>query len=267
MSKKDWEEHAALAIADNGVATLAIRNAGSLNILSTPVVAALSAALADIAQRPEVRVLIMRGEGDKAFIAGADIKEMANYDEAGALVFIDSLRQICDAVRLLPVPVIARVPGWCLGGGLEFALACDLRIAADVANLGMPEVKVGIPSIIHAALLPRLIGKARASWMLLTGEVVDAAQALSYGLVDRVVPLADIDAEIERVANLLAGLGSEVLAQQKRLLREWEDEPLETSIRNGVKEFGLAFNTGEPQKYMGEFVREKQSRKASSGST
>ena len=265
MNKQIWEEHANLAVADNGVATLTIKNAGSLNILGTPVVAALSAAVAEVEQRPEIRVLVLRGEGDKAFVAGADIKEMANFDKTRAVAFIDSLRQLCDKVRLLPIPVIARMPGWCLGGGLEFALACDLRIASDAAMLGMPEVKVGIPSIIHAALLPRLIGKARATCMLLTGEVVDAAESLSYGLVDRVVPLSDLDAEIERVASSLAGLGSVVIAQQKRLLREWEDESLDTSILNGVKEFGSAFDTGEPQKYMGEFVREKQNRKASSG--
>ncbi len=265
MSEKAWERHAALTIAGNGVATLSISNAGSLNILSSPVVAALSAALADIARQPAIRVLVLRGDGDKAFVAGADIKEMASFDEAGAAVFIDGLRRLCEGVRQLSVPVIARVPGWCLGGGLELALACDLRIAADVAKLGMPEVQVGIPSIIHAALLPRLVGKARASWMLLTGEVVDAPLALSYGLVDRVVPLGDLDAEVARIADLLAGLGSQVLAQQKRLLREWEDEPLDTSIRNGVREFAAAFNTGEPQKYMGEFVRAKEARKTSSG--
>ncbi len=263
MSKKEWEEHAALVVADNGVGTLSMRNAGSLNILGTPVVAALSAALDEIAARTDIRVLILRGEGDKAFVAGADIKEMADFDESRAEAFIDALRQLCDRVRLLPIPVIARMPGYCLGGGLEFALACDLRIADDAAKFGMPEVQVGIPSIIHAALLPRLIGKARATWMLLTGEVVDATQALSYGLVDRVVPLADLDAETIRVANSLAGLGTQVLAQQKRLLREWEDEPLDTSIRNGVKEFAAAFNTGEPQKYMGEFVRAKLARKRS----
>ncbi|NYT61884.1 enoyl-CoA hydratase/isomerase family protein [Alcaligenaceae bacterium] len=262
MSKNVWDKHADLDVAANGVATLAMKNAGTLNILGTPVVAALTAALTEVEQNPEVKVLVLRGAGDKAFVAGADIKEMANFDKAGAIAFIDALRQLCDKVRLLRVPVIARMPGWCLGGGLEFALACDLRIASDTAMLGMPEVKVGIPSIIHAALLPRLIGKARASWMLLTGEVVDSAQALSYGLVDRVVPLAELDAEVDRVANMLAGLGSVALAQQKRLLREWEDEPLDVSIRNGVGEFGSAFDTGEPQKYMGEFVRAKEREKA-----
>jgi enoyl-CoA hydratase/carnithine racemase len=164
-------------------------------------------------------------------------------------------------VRQLTVPVIARIPGWCLGGGLEFALACDLRVGSDQAKLGMPEVKVGIPSIIHAALLPRLVGQARANWMLLTGEVVDAREALSYGLLDRVVPAEELDEEVDRVARLLAGFGPSVLAQQKRLLREWESEPLETSILNGVPEFAKAFETGEPQRYMDEFVRAKQKKR------
>ena len=257
MSEQDWRHHAELSIAGDGIATLAIANAGSLNILGTPVLAALRRAL-DVAQAtPDVRVLVLRGTGDKAFVGGADIKEMAGLDHASALVFIDGLRQLCEQLRQLPVPVIARVPGWCLGGGLELALACDLRIGADTARLGMPEVKVGIPSIIHAALMPRLIGMARARWMLLTGELVDAAQAQSFGLLDRVLPLDALDAEVARVAGLLAGMGPRVVAQQKRLLREWESQPLDAAILNGVEEFARAFDTGEPQHYMGEFLREK----------
>lgn len=204
---------------------------------------------------------MLQGTGDKAFVAGADIKEMANFNQASAMAFIDSLRQLCDGVRLLPIPVIARIPGWCLGGGMELALSCDIRIASEDAKLGMPEVRVGIPSIIHAALLPRLVGKARSSWLLLTGEIVTASEALSYGLVDRVVAVNDLDKEVARVADLMASFGSQVLAQQKRLLREWEDEPLDMSIQNGVVEFGSAFNTGEPQKYMNEFVRAKEKAK------
>ena len=146
------------------------------------------------------------------------------------------------------------------------ALACDIRIASTNAKMGMPEVKVGIPSIIHAALLPRLVGRARASWLLMTGEIADAAEALSYGLVDRVVAVGDLDKEVARVAYMMAGFGSQVLAQQKRLLREWEDEPLDKSIQNGVAEFGSAFNTGEPQKYMDEFVREKKKGNSPKGS-
>lgn len=260
MNDTNWSHHANLSIDDRGIATLTIVNAKSLNILGTSVVKSLQSALAEVAGNSAVRVLIMRGDGDKAFVAGADIKEMADFDSTRARAFIDELRKLCEAVRNLRVPVIARIPGWCLGGGMEFALACDLRIGSDQAKLGMPEVKVGIPSIIHAALLPRLVGQARTNWLLLTGEVVDAQEALGYGLLDRVVPAVELDAEVDRVAALMAGFGPAVLAQQKRLLREWEQEPLATSILNGVDEFAQAFDTGEPQRYMGEFVREKQNK-------
>lgn len=258
MNDRDWSYHADLSVDEQGIATLSIANAKSLNILGTPVINSLRRALQEVADNPAVRVLVLRGEGDKAFVAGADIKEMEGFDAQRARAFIDNLRELCEAVRKLRVPVIARIPGWCLGGGLEFALACDLRIGSDQAKLGMPEVKVGIPSIIHAALLPRLIGQARSNWLLLTGEVLDATESLNYGLLDRVVPAVQLDAEVARVAGLMAGYGPQVMAQQKRLLREWQQESLETSILNGVDEFAQAFNTGEPQHYMGEFVKAKQ---------
>lgn len=258
MNTNANSEYCNLSVDDNGIGTLCIQNAGKLNILGTPVIRALTDALGHVAERDDIRVLVVRGEGDRAFIAGADIKEMAHFDMQRAEIFIDGLRKLSDAVRLLPKPVIARIPGWCLGGGMEFALACDLRIGADEAKMGMPEVKVGIPSIIQAALLPRLIGAARSNWMLLTGEIVAADKALNWGLFDSVVPLANLDEEVTRVAGMLAGLAPAALAQQKRLLREWENEPLETSILNGVREFAQAFNTGEPQKYMGEFIKAKQ---------
>ncbi|SOZ17381.1 Putative enoyl-CoA hydratase/isomerase [Cupriavidus taiwanensis] len=258
MSTLQQEPHAGVEIDARGIATVTIREAGSLNILSTPVIASLTRAIEALAAQDALRVLVLRGTGDKGFIGGADIKEMAALDRASAEAFISGLRRLCDAVRHLPVPVIARMPGWCLGGGLELALACDLRIAADTAQLGMPEVKVGIPSVIHAALMPRLIGNARTAWMLLTGEISDAAEALQWGLVSRVVPLAELDLEVERVAALLAGFGPVAVRQQKRLLREWEDAPLEVSINNSVTEFGSAFDTGEPQQHMATFLNRKR---------
>src|SRR5690606_16371230 len=140
VSMSTWSEYAHLSVEESGIGTLCIQNAGKLNILSTPVIRALTDALAHIADRDDIRVLIVRGEGDRAFIAGADIKEMANFDMTRAEAFIDGLRQLSDSVRLLPKPVIARIPGWCLGGGMEFALACDFRIGATEAKMGMPEV-------------------------------------------------------------------------------------------------------------------------------
>ncbi|MDF3835681.1 enoyl-CoA hydratase [Cupriavidus basilensis] len=258
MSQADTKHYAGVEVNALGVATLTIREAGSLNILSTPVIAALTRAVSELAGRDGIRVLIMQGAGEKGFIGGADIKEMAALTRDSGERFISGLRGLCDAVRHFPAPVIARMPGWCLGGGLELALACDIRIAADNAQLGMPEVKVGIPSVIHAALMPRLIGNARAAWMLLTGEISDAREALAWGLVSKVVPLAELDAEIERVATLLASFGPAALRQQKRLLREWEEAPLELAIDNSVAEFGSAFETGEPQRFMNAFLQRKR---------
>ncbi len=251
--------HAGVVLAANGIATVTIRSAGVLNILSTRVIKDLTIALQNLGGLPELRVVILRGTGDRAFVAGADIKEMRELNAASAKDFIDNLRQLCETVREIPVPVIARIPGWALGGGLELALACDLRIASSTAYFGMPEVKVGIPSIIHAALLPRLVGAARTNWLLLAGENVDAARALAWGLVDEVVEPSALDAAIERMASLLASYGPSVVRQQKRLLREWQAEPLDVSIRNGVDEFASAFMTGEPQAFMANFAAKQKS--------
>jgi enoyl-CoA hydratase/carnithine racemase len=119
----------------------------------------------------------------------------------------------------------------------------------------MPEVKVGIPSIIHAALLPRLIGQGRAGWLLLTGENIDAAQAQAWALVDSVVPLDRLDGEVERMASQFASYGPFVIRQQKRLLREWQSTDLETSILRGVDEFASAFETGEPARFMAPYMK------------
>lgn len=252
-------KHAEVKVDEAGIATLTIANAGSLNILGTPVITELTEAIAALRGNDDVRVLVLRGTGDKGFIGGADIKEMASLTRATGEAFISGLRGLCDSLRHFPAPVIARMPGWCLGGGLEVALACDIRIASMTAQLGMPEVKVGIPSVIHATLLPRLIGNARATWLLLTGEIVGAEEALSWGLVHKVMPAAELDAEVDRVATQFAEFGATVVRQQKRLLREWEDQPLDTSISNSIGEFGSAFDTGEPQRYMNAFLERKRS--------
>ena len=151
------------------------------------------------------------------------------------------------------MPVIAQLEGWCLGGGLEVALACDLRLGSTASTYGMPEVKVGIPSVIHAALLPRLIGAARTQWLLLTGDNIDAAQSLQWGLLDHVVAPDRLDEEVERLAKQLASYGPQALRQQKRMLRAWEKQSIDTAIDESVQEFANAFKTGEPQAYMASF--------------
>src|SRR6516225_891973 len=140
-----------------GVVRLSICNAGSLNILGSAVINGVREGLEALAADPAVRVLVLGGQSQKSMIGGADIKEMVGLDQKSAEAFITRLRDLCEAVLNFPAPVIARMPGWCLGGGLEVAAACDFRVAAHDAKFGMPEVRVGIPSVIHAALLPRLI--------------------------------------------------------------------------------------------------------------
>ena len=114
---------------------------------------------------------ILRGDGDNAFVAGADVFEMVDLDETTATAFIQRLHDLCEAVRHCPVPVIARLCGFCLGGGLQLAASCDIR-RGEGARFGMPEVRVGITSIIHSALLPRLAGKLEANWLLLAGKQI-----------------------------------------------------------------------------------------------
>lgn len=243
-----------VAHGEDGIATLTICNAGPLNIMNSAVIDGVREGLERLAQDSNIRVLIVRGTGEKSMIGGADIKEMATLDQASAEKFITGLRDLCEAARQFPAPVIARLRGWCLGGGLEFAAACDLRIASEGAKFAMPEVKVGIPSVIHAALLPRLIGWGRARWLILTAATVDAPTALNWGLVDQVVPESDLDSAIETVAKAIAECGPEAMRNQKALLRQWEELPLTDSINLSIGAFGKSFLTGEPQRHMQAFL-------------
>jgi enoyl-CoA hydratase len=241
-----------------GVVRLTICNAGSLNILGSAVVNDVRAGLEELAADPKIRVLVLAGQSEKSLIGGADIKEMATLDQTSAEAFITRLRDLCEAVRAFPAPVIARMPGWCLGGGLEVAAACDIRVAAHNAEFGMPEVRVGIPSVIHAALLPRLIGWGRTRWLLLTAETIDAPTALAWGLVDAVAPTGGLDAGVEHTIETLLACGPEALRSQKALLRQWEELPLKESVDLSIGAFGKSFLTDEPKRLMQGFIDRKR---------
>src|ERR1700719_5189441 len=241
-----------------GVVRLTICNAGSLNILGSAAIDGVREGLAALATERDLRALVIAGQSEKSMIGGADIKEMAKLDQASAETFITGLRDLCEAVRMFPAPVIARSPGWCLGGGLEVAACCDFRIAAHDARFGMPEVRVGIPSVIHAALLPRLIGWGRARWLVMTAENIDAPTALSWGLVDVVAPQGGLDAAVERVMAALLECGPQALRSQKALLRQWEELPLTESVNLSIGVFGKSFLTDEPKRLMQAFVDRKR---------
>ena len=241
-----------------GAVRLTICNAGPLNILGSPVIRSVREGLQTLATERGIRVLIIAGQSERSMIGGADIKEMATLDQASAETFITGLRDLCEAVRAFPSPVIARMPGWCLGGGLEVAAACDFRIAAHDAKFGMPEVRVGIPSVIHAALLPRLIGWGRARWLVMTAEIIDAATALAWGLVDVVAPEEGLDAAVEKTVAMLLECGPQALRAQKALLRQWEELPLTESVNLSIAAFGKSYLTDEPKRLMQGFVDRKR---------
>src|SRR6201991_3371828 len=241
-----------------GIVRLTICNAGSLNILGSAVIDGVREGLQVLATNRQTRVLVLAGQSEKSMIGGADIKEMAGLDQASAEKFITGLRDLCEAVRAFPAPVIARMPGWCLGGGLEVAAACDFRIAAHDAKFGMPEVKVGIPSVIHAALLPRLIGWGRARWLIMTAENIDAPTALAWGLVDAVAPPGGLDEAVQHTVKALLECRPEALRSQKALLRAWEELPLTECVILSVGVCGKSSVTDEPMRLMQGFINRKR---------
>jgi enoyl-CoA hydratase/carnithine racemase len=246
------------ARAGGAVAFVTLDNARRLNVMNTPLMEGFVAAMARLSAQDDLRVVVLTGAGERAFVGGADVAEMAKLagpDEARA--FIRRVHGCCAAVRDCPVPVIARIGGWTLGAGLELAASCDLRVAADTARFGMPEVKLGIPSVVEAAVLPGLVGWGRTREMLLLGETFDAGQALAMGLVDAVVPPAGLDQAVEtRLAALLAN-GPNAVRLQKALIRRWEDLPLKEAITAGVVAFGVAFESDEPSAAMARWLAER----------
>ena len=236
------------------VARVTVDNAAKLNILGAALMAELRAELTALGAREDLRAVVLTGAGERAFIGGADVREMAGLDAARAREFITRLHRVCAALRDLPVPVIARVNGYALGAGLEVAAACDLRVAASNAEFGMPEVRVGIPSVIEAALLPGLIGWGRTRELLLLGETIDAGTALRWGLVERVVPADGLDPAVEACLAALLRAGPRAIRLQKKLVRRWEELPVSGAIAAGIDSFADAYATDEPSRLMRAFL-------------
>ena len=245
------------------IAYATIENAGKLNAINSALMGELVEGMGELAADDRLRAVVLTGAGPKAFIAGVDINEMARIESgAQATAFITRLHQCCAAIRDVPVPVIARIQGYAFGGGLELAAACDVRIAADAAVFGMPEVKLGIPSVIEAALLPTLVGWGRAREIMYLGENFTAAEALQWGLVEHVVPAPALDAAVEAwIAKLLTS-APRAVRLQKRLIRRWEDLPLAAAVQAGVEAFAAAYETDEPGAAMGKFLAAREARKS-----
>jgi enoyl-CoA hydratase/carnithine racemase len=235
-----------------------VDNRRKLNTLNSALMREFIAQVETLAGRDDLRALVLTGAGEAAFVGGASIDEMAKLDRVSAGNFITLVHRTCDCLRRLPVPVIARIDGYALGAGLEVAVSCDLRVATARAKFGMPEVKVGLPSVVEAALIPRLIGWGRARELLLTGETIDAETALRWGLVERVVEPDQLDREIEKIVGALLEAGPQAVRSQKRLMREWENLPTDHAIAAGIDALVRAFDTDEPNRLLGAFLNRKR---------
>jgi enoyl-CoA hydratase len=237
------------------VAYITINNARRLNVMNGGLMDALAETMAELGGDEALRAVVLSGAGPRAFSAGADINEMANITDATqAKAHIIRLHRCCDAVRNLPVPVVARIHGYCFGGGLELAAACDVRIASEAAIFGMQEVKIGIPSVIQAALLPTLVGWGRTREILYLGQTFTAADALAWRLVEHLVPASALDEAVEDWIGKLLTSAPGAVRLQKRLIRQWEDLPLADAIAAGIDAFAAAYETDEPRASMGKFL-------------
>ena len=174
------------------VAWITVDNSSKLNSLTTALLDKLIVALEALSNDDELRCMVLTGAGQKAFVGGANLDELAGLTPTSARAFITRVHKVCEAMRTLPVPVIARINGYCLGAGLELAASADLRIAANNAVFGMPEVRVGLPSVIEAALLPRLVGWGKAREIVYLARNYSASDALAMGLVERVAAPAAV---------------------------------------------------------------------------
>ena len=218
---------------NGGIARIFLNRPEKVNALNSPLLDSLAAELERLAADESLRVVVLAGRG-KVFCAGADVGELAVLNASTAPAFVGRVHRVCASLRALPVPVVARLHGVVIGAGLEIAAACDLRIAAEGTRFSMPEVRIGIPSVVEAALLPRLMGSGRAAWLVLTGEAIDARRAFEWGLVEQI----GSDAAVDALVHSLMKNDREALRMQKQLLQLWEEAPLAASIAKSVDLFG-----------------------------
>jgi enoyl-CoA hydratase/carnithine racemase len=242
------------------VAVVTVDNRRRLNCLSSALILDLAAAFAGLAGEERLRAVVLTGAGDRAFIGGADLNELASLTPETARLFITRLHQACQAIRDCPAPVIGRIGGFCLGAGLELAASCDVRVAAEAAQFGMPEVQMGIPSVIEAALLPGLIGWGRTREMLLTGALYSAAEALAMGLVQRVAPAADLDAAVETAIAAICHAQPGAVRAQKALMGRWQRVSVDEGILAGIDALSDAYRTDEPKVAIAAFFAQRKNR-------
>jgi len=247
---------------EDGLAILSVNRPKSLNALNRATITELSRAVTELegelAGDKPVRALILTGAGEKAFVAGADIAEMANLTSPEALEFSRAGHRLMDKLEALPIPTLAAVNGFALGGGCELALACDLIIASEKARFGQPEVSLGvIPGFGGTGRLTRAVGIQRARELIYTGDVVDAQSALALGLVVAVVPAEQLLERCREIAKRIAHKGPLAIAQAKRILRAGADLPLDAANALESQAFAALFGSSDQKEGMRAFLEKR----------
>jgi enoyl-CoA hydratase len=230
---------------DGGVSLITLNRPAVLNALNVALVGELSAAFAAIEAEPSVHVAILTGAGDRAFAAGADIAELnALPNVIGGASLARAGQRLTLQIERMRTPVIAAVNGFALGGGCELAMGCDIRIASDRAKFGQPEINLGlIPGYGGSQRTARLAGRGMAMLLCLTGEMIDAAEALRIGLVERVVPHAELLPEAKRIAGVIATKSPLAVAAAKRAIDEGAGLPLAAALEIEALHFGSLIGT------------------------
>jgi enoyl-CoA hydratase/carnithine racemase len=243
---------------EGSIATLTINRPEALNTLTHELILNLTKEVNRWSAEKEIRVIILTGSGDRAFVGGVDVRAMMDLTPDGAERFITDLHRFFLAIRQSEKIVIASVNGFALGGGLELVASCDLRIASDRACFGMPEVRVGIPSVIEAACLPRLIGLGRAAEMVYTGERVDAQEAWRIGLINQVVLHSQLKEATRRLAEKILLNGPTATVLQKKLVAQWMELNLSDAVEAGIRAFREGYKSGEPKEGMKAFLEKRK---------
>ncbi|MEO8701671.1 MAG: enoyl-CoA hydratase-related protein [Kofleriaceae bacterium] len=230
-----------------------------VNALSSTVIAELTSVAGELEISSEVRVVILTGAGEKAFVAGADITEMHDLSPIQAQAFAEMGGMLGHAIETSEKPWIAAVNGLALGGGTELALACDFIHASEKAVFGQPEVKLGvIPGFGGTQRLPRRVGIAKAKEICMTGDFVPAAEALRIGLADAVWPHGELLAKVRELALRIAANGPLAVAEVKRLIHQGQSAPLEHSLALEARAFGMLFSTHDQQEGMTAFLGKRK---------
>ncbi len=229
---------------DGEIAVVTINRPQALNALNDSVVTELRQAFEELGKDDGIRVIILTGAGEKAFVAGADIGELAQCDTLGGIQTARKGQHLMFQIQWHNKPVIAAVNGFALGGGCEIAMACDIRIASDKSKFGQPEVNLGIiPGYGGTQRLPRLVGMGKAKELIFTGDMVDAQEALRIGLVDKVVPAGDLMKEAKEMAKKIASKGPVAVRLAKQAINFGANVDLSSGCIYEADQFGIVCTT------------------------